>query len=317
MGRSRSCRPSQVRRGDRLLVRAGDTIPVDGEVDSGRSSVDQKTITGESVPVVREPGDPVYAGTVNGEGTLEVRASGPVGDALISRVVAQVRASQAGRAPIERRISRFAAIYTPIVVGLSLLVMLGPPLWPRSGRARRLGLGRCARMVQPGAGGAGDRVPVCAGDRDAGGRRERTGGGGAGGHLDPWGRVPRGDRPAARPGLRQDGDADPGPARRRRGRLRPRSRRRGPRAADRRGAGRPRRSRAGQGDRPPRPGPEPRRAGRRRLHGGPRPGALGASRRGRISPGQPSLHRRGRAVPARVPRPARSGGEARSGRRWP
>ena len=95
---------------------------------SGRSSVDQKTITGESVPVVRGPGDPVYAGTVNGEGTLEVRASGPVGDALISRVVAQVRASQAGRAPIERRISRFAAVYTPIVVGLSLLVMLGPPL---------------------------------------------------------------------------------------------------------------------------------------------------------------------------------------------
>ncbi len=117
-----------VRAGDLLLVRAGDTIPVDGEVDSGRSSVDQKTITGESVPVVRGPGDPVYAGTVNGEGTLEVRASGPVGDALISRVVAQVRASQSGRAPIERRITRFAAVYTPIVVGLSLLVMLGPPL---------------------------------------------------------------------------------------------------------------------------------------------------------------------------------------------
>src|SRR5262249_24660662 len=119
---------SGVRAGDRLLVRAGDTIPVDGEVASGRSSVDQKTITGESVPVVRGPGDPVDAGTVNGEGTLEVRAAGPVGDALISRVVAQVRASQAGRAPIERRISRFAAVYTPMVVGLSLLVMLGPPL---------------------------------------------------------------------------------------------------------------------------------------------------------------------------------------------
>jgi Cd2+/Zn2+-exporting ATPase len=119
---------SQVRADDRLLVRAGDTIPADGEVVSGRSSVDQKTITGESVPVVRGPGDPVYAGTVNGEGTLEVRASGPVGDALISRVVDQVRANQAGRAPIERRISRFAAVYTPIVVGLSLGVMLVPPL---------------------------------------------------------------------------------------------------------------------------------------------------------------------------------------------
>ena len=118
----------RVRPGDRVLVRAGDTIPVDGAVASGRSSVDQKTITGESVPVAARAGRPVYAGTVNGEGTLEVTASGPVGDALISRVMAQVRASQAGRAPIERRISRFAAVYTPIVVGLSLLVMLGPPL---------------------------------------------------------------------------------------------------------------------------------------------------------------------------------------------
>jgi len=119
---------SQVRRGDRILIRAGNTIPVDGAVTAGRSSVDQKTITGESVPVVREEGDPVYAGTVNGDGTLEVTAAGPVGDALISRIVAQVRSAQAGRAPIERRITRFAAVYTPLVVGLSFLVMVGPPL---------------------------------------------------------------------------------------------------------------------------------------------------------------------------------------------
>ncbi|HZW29336.1 MAG TPA: cation-translocating P-type ATPase [Isosphaeraceae bacterium] len=127
-GRVQVVPASQVRAGDRILVRAGDTIPVDGEIVTGRSSVDQKTITGESVPAVRGPGDAVYAGTVNGEGTLEVRASGPVSDAVISRVVAQVRANQAGRAPIERRISRFAAVYTPMVVGLSLVVMLVPPL---------------------------------------------------------------------------------------------------------------------------------------------------------------------------------------------
>ena len=120
---------SHLKRGDRVLIRSGDTVPVDGEVARGRSSVDQKTITGESVPVLREEGDLVYAGTINGDGTLEVTASGPVGDALISRVIAQVRASQAGRAPIERRISRFAAVYTPIVITLSLLVMLLPPLW--------------------------------------------------------------------------------------------------------------------------------------------------------------------------------------------
>jgi Cd2+/Zn2+-exporting ATPase len=119
----------QVRAGDRVLVRAGDIIPIDGEVLKGRSGVDQKTITGESVPVERGAGDPVYAGTVNGEGTLEIQASGPVGDSLVSRIVAQVRAAQAGRAAVERRISRFAAVYTPIVVVLSLLVMVVPPLW--------------------------------------------------------------------------------------------------------------------------------------------------------------------------------------------
>jgi Cd2+/Zn2+-exporting ATPase len=120
---------TRIDRGDRILVRAGDTIPVDGTVAMGSSNVDQKTITGESVPVFRKEGDPVYAGTVNGDGTLEVTASGPVGDAVISRVVAQVGAAQAGRAPIERRISRFAAVYTPLVIGLSLVVMVAPALF--------------------------------------------------------------------------------------------------------------------------------------------------------------------------------------------
>ena len=114
--------------GDRVLVRSGDKVPVDGSVLKGRSNVDQKAITGESVPVDRGPGDPVFAGTINGEGTLEVEASGPVGDALISRIVEQVRAAQAGRAPVERRISRFARIYTPIVVAVALMVMLVPLL---------------------------------------------------------------------------------------------------------------------------------------------------------------------------------------------
>jgi Cd2+/Zn2+-exporting ATPase len=119
----------EVRKGDRILVRAGDTIPVDGNVLKGQSELDQKAITGESVPVNRGPGDPVFAGTVNGAGTLEIGASGPLSDSLISRIVAQVRESQAGRAVIERRISRFAAWYTPVVVVLSVLVMLLPPLF--------------------------------------------------------------------------------------------------------------------------------------------------------------------------------------------
>ena len=151
----------QVRAGDRVLVRAGDTIPIDGNVVKGRSSVDQKTITGESVPVERGPGDSVYAGTVSGEGTLEIEACGPVSGSLISRIVAQVREAQAGRAAVERRISRFAAIYTPVVVVLSLLVMVVPPLliWAAAG-AGRAPLAALARLVLQGAGHPGHRLPV-------------------------------------------------------------------------------------------------------------------------------------------------------------
>jgi Cd2+/Zn2+-exporting ATPase len=128
---------SQIQSGDRVLIRAGDTIPTDGFVRKGRSEVDQKSITGESIPVDRGPGDPVYAGTVNGAGAIEVEAAGPVSGALISQIVAMVREAQTGRAAVERRISRFAVIYTPVVVILSLLVMLVPPLvtWASAGSA--------------------------------------------------------------------------------------------------------------------------------------------------------------------------------------
>lgn len=119
---------AEVQVGDRLRVRAGMRIPVDGRVVAGRSSVDQKAITGESVPVTREVGDEVFAGTVNGEGALEIEATKPLGDAVVSRIVEQVRAAQAGRTPVERTIERFAEIYTPAVVLLAVLVMIVPPL---------------------------------------------------------------------------------------------------------------------------------------------------------------------------------------------
>ena len=127
-GSTRVVPASQLEAGDRVRIRAGERVSIDGTVLSGRSSVDQKAITGESVPILREPGDAVFAGTVNGEGALEVEASGPLGDALISRIIARVREAQAARAPAERRIERFAAVYTPIVVAVSLAVMIVPPL---------------------------------------------------------------------------------------------------------------------------------------------------------------------------------------------
>jgi Cd2+/Zn2+-exporting ATPase len=120
--------------GDLVRIRAGERVPIDGTVVEGRSGVDQKSVTGESVPVDRGPGDPVYAGTVNGEGGLEVRASGPLGESVVTRLMERVRAAQAGRAPVQRSVERFAAIYTPAVVGVSLATALGGPL-------ARLGMG--------------------------------------------------------------------------------------------------------------------------------------------------------------------------------
>jgi len=119
---------SSVQPGTRVRVRAGMRIPVDGTVASGRSSVDQKAITGESVPIVKETGDKVFAGTVNGDGTLEVNATRLLGDSVVSQIVERVREAQKGRTPIERSIDRFAAWYTPGVVAIAVLVMLVPPL---------------------------------------------------------------------------------------------------------------------------------------------------------------------------------------------
>jgi Cd2+/Zn2+-exporting ATPase len=127
-GTSQVVAASHVRVGQHLRVRAGDRIPIDGRVLNGRSSVDQKAVTGESVPVLREPGDEVFAGTVNGEGALEIEAIRPLGDAVVTRIVDQVRAAQAGKAPLERTIERFAAKYTPMVVALAVAVMLVPAL---------------------------------------------------------------------------------------------------------------------------------------------------------------------------------------------
>ncbi len=126
-GRARTVAAAEVVRGDRVRVRSGERVPVDGSVRSGRSSVDQKAITGESVPVLREVGDPVFAGSVNGEGALEVEASGPAEDSLIARIADRVRQAQASRAPVERTVERFAAYYTPAVFLVSLAVMVGPP----------------------------------------------------------------------------------------------------------------------------------------------------------------------------------------------
>lgn len=114
--------------GDVVIIRPGERLPADGEVVNGLSTVDQAPITGESMPVLKETGSEVFAGTINGEGTLEVRATREYSETTISRVIRLVEEAQESKAPAQRFIDRFARYYTPTVVTLAALVFLVPPL---------------------------------------------------------------------------------------------------------------------------------------------------------------------------------------------
>jgi len=114
--------------GDRVLVRPGDRVSVDGVVRAGESAVDQAPITGESVPVEKKPGDEVFAGTINTTGALEVEVTRLAADNTLSRMVALVREAQSRQAPVQRFIDRFARVYTPAVAGVAALVAFVPPL---------------------------------------------------------------------------------------------------------------------------------------------------------------------------------------------
>jgi Zn2+/Cd2+-exporting ATPase len=114
--------------GDRVLVRPGDRVSVDGVVATGQSAVDQAAITGESMPVDKAPGDDVFAGTINTYGALEVTVRRLAEESTLSRMIALVREAQARQAPIQRFVDRFARIYTPAVAVVALLVAAVPPL---------------------------------------------------------------------------------------------------------------------------------------------------------------------------------------------
>ena len=113
---------------DRFIVRGGDRIPLDGEVVEGAGAVDQAPITGESALVPKETGDEVYAGTINGEGTLTVRATKAASDTVLAKIIRMVGDAHSKRAPVEQWVAKFARIYTPIVMMLAIAIAVLPPL---------------------------------------------------------------------------------------------------------------------------------------------------------------------------------------------
>lgn len=118
----------EVRLGNRFIVPAGERIPLDGRVTEGASAVNQAPITGESVPVEKQPGAEVFAGTINGDGTLTIRATKTVEDTTLARIIHMVEEAHARRAPSEQWVERFARVYTPAVMVLAFLVFLLPPI---------------------------------------------------------------------------------------------------------------------------------------------------------------------------------------------
>lgn len=118
----------EVKAGETVAVKSGMNIPLDGEVIKGESAVNQAPITGESVPVEKKTGDTVFAGTINGEGSLEVRVTKEAGDTTLARIIRLVKEAQEQKAPTQRFVDRFAKYYTPAVTLVALLVFLIPPL---------------------------------------------------------------------------------------------------------------------------------------------------------------------------------------------
>ncbi|MEG9298236.1 heavy metal translocating P-type ATPase [Mangrovibacillus sp. Mu-81] len=118
----------EVNTGDILIVKPGDRIPLDGEIILGESSVNQAPITGESIPVDKTAGDTVYAGTINENGSLEIKVTKIAEDTTIAKIIHLVEEAQEQKAPTQAFIDKFAAVYTPIVFVLALAVMVFPPL---------------------------------------------------------------------------------------------------------------------------------------------------------------------------------------------
>jgi len=115
---------TELKQADIFVVRAGENVPVDGEVIDGQSSLDESLLTGESMPVTKQIGAPVYAGTLNQQGQLQCRATGVGSQTQLAAIIRLVEQAQGSKAPIQRLADRIAGIFVPIVIAISIVTLL-------------------------------------------------------------------------------------------------------------------------------------------------------------------------------------------------
>lgn len=123
-GREETIPAADIVRDDLVLVRPGESLSVDGVVESGKSAVDESMLTGESMPVEKEAGAQVYGGTVNGAGSLTVRATGVGRDTVLSGIIKLVEEAQSSKAPIQKLADKVASVFVPAVVVIALITLL-------------------------------------------------------------------------------------------------------------------------------------------------------------------------------------------------
>jgi Cu+-exporting ATPase len=135
---------SALQRGDRVRVRPGESIPVDGEVVEGSSNVDESMLTGEPIPAERGPGDAVVGGTLNGDGALLVEARRLGRDSVLQNLVRMVREAQGSKSDVQRLADRISSVFVPAVIVVALLTLLG---WGLLGRSWGAGVLNAAAVL--------------------------------------------------------------------------------------------------------------------------------------------------------------------------
>jgi len=120
-GQTLEIKIEEVQLGDRILIKPGEKIPVDGIVEVGSSYIDESMISGEPVPVEKKAGDKVFAGTINQKGSLEILAEKVGASTLLSQIIQRVQEAQGSKAPVQKLVDKIAGIFVPVVIGIALI----------------------------------------------------------------------------------------------------------------------------------------------------------------------------------------------------